>query len=98
MELRKPSLRSQWRPAASIMFASLLVGACMAQEAPKPATPQAGLCTEPRPQMCMEIYLPACGFTKDGVARTYPNSCQACAHAEVVRYEAGQCRKEPKAP
>jgi len=98
MARSKPHGRSQLRPAASIMLASLLVGACMAQETPKPTTPPPGLCTEPRPQMCMEIYLPVCGFTKDGIARTYPNSCQACAHAEVARYEAGQCRKDSNVP
>lgn len=77
----------------------LLASGCFAadtpdQSPPKSTVPEIHLCTDPRPEMCMEIYMPVCGFTKDGVARTYPNSCHACAHAEVVRYTPGACKAQ----
>ena len=67
-----------------------------AQEPPPPklTVPAENLCTEPRPEMCMELYQPVCGFTKDGASHTYPNSCHACAKPEVVRYTPGECKKD----
>ena len=74
------------------------VSACMDEKSPQPAPPPSGTpspetvaCKMPRPQMCMMIYLPVCGQSQDGSWRTYPNSCQACTHAEVTRYKPGAC-------
>jgi len=60
---------------------------------PKLTVPADKFCTEPRPEMCMELYQPVCGFTKDGASKTYSNSCHACANHEVVRYTPGECKK-----
>ncbi|HTW34681.1 MAG TPA: hypothetical protein VMD53_08685 [Rhizomicrobium sp.] len=60
---------------------------------PKLTVPALKFCTEPRPEMCMEIYQPVCGFTKDGTSKTYGNSCHACANHDVVRYTPGECKK-----
>jgi hypothetical protein len=70
--------------------------ACFAQEPPQPklTVPAGKFCTDPRPEMCMEVYQPVCGFTKDGASHTYSNSCHACAKPEVVRYTPGECKKE----
>jgi Kazal-type serine protease inhibitor domain len=67
-----------------------------AQEPPQPklTVPNAKFCAGPRPEMCMEIYQPVCGFTQEGKSHTYSNSCHACAKAEVVRYEPGECRED----
>jgi hypothetical protein len=72
---------------------SLLAPGSLAQEPqPKLTVPDLHLCTDPRPQMCPEVYIPVCGFTKDGTAHTYPNSCHACARPEIVRYTQGACK------
>jgi hypothetical protein len=79
----------------------LIVGCTAPPGAAQEAPPQPKLtvaadkfCSEPRPEMCMELYQPVCGFTKDGTAKTYSNSCHACANHDVVRYTPGECRKE----
>jgi hypothetical protein len=61
---------------------------------PKLTVPADKLCSEPRPEMCMELYQPVCGFTKDSTSKTYSNSCHACANHDVVRYTPGECKKE----
>ena len=68
----------------------------IAQEPPQPklTVPADKFCSEPRPEMCMELYQPVCGFTKDGTSKTYGNSCHACANQAVVRYTPGECKKE----
>ena len=55
------------------------------------ASSAATACHAPRPQMCMEIYMPACGVDKNGAQRTYPNSCHACADQTVVSFTMGKC-------
>ena len=67
-----------------------------AQEPPQPklTVPAVKLCTDPRPQMCSEIYQPVCGFTKDGTSHTYSNACFACVKPEVVRSTPGECKKD----
>jgi hypothetical protein len=60
---------------------------------PKLTVPADKFCSEPRPEMCMELYQPVCGFTKDGTSKTYGNSCHACANHEVVRFTPGECKK-----
>jgi len=48
-------------------------------------------CTEPRPQMCTQIYLPVCARLRDGTRRTYPSGCTACADANVVGHRPDGC-------
>ena len=43
--------------------------------------------------MCMELYQPVCGVTKDGTSKTFGNSCHACADPQVIRYTPGECKK-----
>ncbi|HUO94395.1 MAG TPA: hypothetical protein VMU22_15825 [Rhizomicrobium sp.] len=76
-------------------------GAAQDPQAPKLTVPGGKFCAGPRPEMCMEIYQPVCGFRQDGSSHTYSNSCHACAKAEVVRYEPGECKDagpKPDAP
>ena len=51
----------------------------------------AGVCREPRPQVCGYIWLPVCGIAQDGTRDTYSNSCMACQNRSVVRYTPGPC-------
>jgi hypothetical protein len=55
------------------------------------ASSTATTCTDPRPQMCMEIYMPVCGTDKSGAQRTYANSCHACADKDAVSFVKGKC-------
>jgi hypothetical protein len=55
------------------------------------ASSAATTCTDPRPQMCMEIYMPVCGTDKSGAQRTYANSCHACADKDAVSFVNGKC-------
>jgi len=48
-------------------------------------------CTEPRPQICTQEYVPVCASLKDGTKRTYPSGCSACSDANVVSYLLDQC-------
>ena len=48
-------------------------------------------CSEPRPEMCAQIYLPVCGQHVDGTQQTYPNACDACAQASVTGYRDNRC-------
>ena len=84
----------------------ILVTACQSTtnkvtkpEVNKPATVS---CTDPRPQICTQEYIPVCA-TKDTGIRcvttpcpstekvTYPNACTACADAKVYSYVTGAC-------
>ncbi len=48
-------------------------------------------CTQPRPQMCIELYLPVCAELRDGTQRTYPSGCSACSDANVAGYRPNRC-------
>ncbi len=63
---------------------------------PQPAqTTEGGLdvfqCTEPRPQICTQEYVPVCASLVDGTKQTYPSGCVACSDANVVSYLLDQC-------
>jgi hypothetical protein len=86
---------------AIVAFAGALFAfSSCAQDSPPPklTVPDLHICKEPRPEMCMELYQPVCGVSKDGTQKTYGNSCQACAHAEIVRYTPGKCEKDDQTP
>jgi len=45
-----------------------------------------------RPQNCIEIYRPACGWDLSGVqVRTFSNECYACSDSEVAYWTSGEC-------
>ncbi len=65
--------------------------------ASRPVPDSAGLCEEPRPQMCTREYLPVCGVQDNSLAKTYGNACTACAEQQVVYFIKGGCAgKKPK--
>jgi cytochrome c5 len=63
----------------------LVAGSAQAQQSP---TTQ---CTEPRPQMCPQVYNPVCGVAADASKKTYGNGCSACADKAVVGHTPGPC-------
>lgn len=86
----------QWGALCGFL-AVAVCSACAAgagKNATVPAGPERELCKAARPQMCMEIYLPVCGYTPNGAHKTYANSCLACADAKVERYVTGKCAGE----
>jgi hypothetical protein len=66
----------------------LLVAACTTEAQQPPTGIQ---CTEPRPQMCAQIYSPVCGVAADGTRKTFGNACEACGDKAVVRHTPGAC-------
>lgn len=62
----------------------LLAGAASAQPAPTQ-------CTEPRPQMCPQIYQPVCGIAADATKKTFGNGCSACADKAISGHTPGPC-------
>lgn len=79
---------------AFVLLSCVGVAAVASAQEPQPrlTVPEEKFCTDPRPEMCTEDYRPVCGFTKDGVHRTYSNACFACAKTDVVRYTMGKCK------
>lgn len=49
------------------------------------------VCSEPRPEVCTQEYVPVCGFRSDGASKTYSNKCTACAEEEIIGYKNGEC-------
>ena len=83
-------------PRITIIFLAIAAVALVAcasgtptQEVPgtKALTP----CTDPRPQVCTMNYLPVCGQTAGGEAKTYSNGCGACSDPNVIGYSKGAC-------
>ena len=48
-------------------------------------------CTEPRPEICTQEYVPVCGYLVDGSQKTYSNACNACSDKETIKYKANSC-------
>ena len=55
------------------------------------SSPDTIWCTEPRPEMCTQEYLPVCAELKNGAKRTYASGCVACSDTNVVSYRANLC-------
>jgi hypothetical protein len=55
------------------------------------SSPNVVQCTEPRPQICTQEYIPVCANLRDGTKRTYPSGCVACSDANVVSYRPNRC-------
>jgi len=76
----------------SISFLILLVG-CVPTSGSKskPESSSLTICPEQRPQVCTREYRPVCGELKDGNLKTYANGCEACADANVIGFQYGEC-------
>lgn len=48
-------------------------------------------CSDPRPEICTQIYAPVCATHADGSSRTYGNDCSACADTTVTGWLPGAC-------
>jgi hypothetical protein len=48
-------------------------------------------CEEKRPEICILLYAPVCGYYKNGFSKTYGNSCTACSDANVSYWTIGEC-------
>ncbi|MGD8415697.1 MAG: hypothetical protein PVH91_01425 [Pseudomonadales bacterium] len=48
-------------------------------------------CSDPRPEICTQIYAPVCATHADGSSRTYGNDCSACADPAVTGWLPGAC-------
>jgi len=86
------------REIVFVLFAAAVALGCAPPDLgrrPAPLLPQlaqtATGCTEPRPQMCAQVYQPVCGTRRDGTRQTYGNACSACADANVVSHVPGPC-------
>jgi hypothetical protein len=66
------------------------------------ATPGFVPCTDPRPEMCAQMYQPVCASVDTGVrcittpcpsaeSKPYPNACEACRDPAVQGYQEGEC-------
>ena len=81
--------------ALGAMAVSLLAGDTVVPE-PRQSrktgdSPDLVQCTQPRPQMCIQLYLPVCAELRNGARRTYPSGCAACSDATVAGYRPNRC-------
>ncbi len=74
---------------------SLQVGGCADTKPHEPqrteSSPNMIRCTEPRPEICTQEYLPVCAKLKNGAKQTYAPGCVACSDADVVSYRPDPC-------
>lgn len=93
--------------AVLLLGATFFIVACgSAKKEPKPPidNPVVGYsaCTEPRPEVCTQQYLPVCAKKDTGIRCvttpcpstenvTYSNACSACADKKVYGYRTGAC-------
>jgi len=77
------------------IVASLQAGGCADTKPHEPqgteSSPNMIRCTEPRPEICTQEYLPVCAELKNGAERTYASGCVACSDAKVVGYRPDPC-------
>lgn len=100
-----------------VSFAACVLVACGAATKPKSTEPDkpksittgpmgSTACQDPRPEMCMQLYDPACGYWHEGPVckpgvpcpaiaiiknKTYSNSCTACSDPKVKGFKKGAC-------
>jgi hypothetical protein len=72
---------------ALLLIGLLLITACADKDGKIRPTGDSIFCTDPRPDVCIELYEQVCG--SDG--KTYSNSCKACANAAVDYSTPGEC-------
>ena len=65
-----------------------ILGGC---ESPTQLSQLEERCMEPRAQVCTREYQPVCGLDGTGQWQEYGNGCTACADAQVLGYNRGQC-------
>jgi len=56
------------------------------------------VCTdaEKNAEACTMDYKPVCGYSKDGVWKTYSNACTACSSGQVYKWKEGKCDESVK--
>ena len=85
--------------ATALMFCSIVVllqvGGCADIKPHEPQSTESSSnvvrCTEPRPRLCTQQYLPVCAELKNGTQQTYASGCVACSDAYVVSYRPDPC-------
>ncbi len=89
----RAGLRGITTGAGAISLAALLLGCSGAGNGSQTVSAEPGgtACEEPRPEMCIQVYDPACGRKADGSTQQYPNGCEACRDAQVVSFRPGTC-------
>ncbi len=50
-----------------------------------------GLCTDPRPEICITLWDPVCAQTNEGDQYTAGNACSACSNTSVHSFLPGEC-------
>ncbi|MBX3501090.1 MAG: hypothetical protein KF889_16745 [Alphaproteobacteria bacterium] len=85
--------RLPFQPSLALGLMLLASGTAAQQsDRPSPTVPPTGTaCSEPRPQICPQIYQPVCGYKANDARHTYSNACTACADKQVVGHRPGPC-------
>lgn len=90
-QIRRPFKLPHERCAALLVF---FLSACSGEIMTTPVPSKLTRCTDPRPEVCAQVYLPVCA-TRDAALvsdwKTYSNACTACADAAVYAHRAGAC-------
>lgn len=81
------------RIALALLVGGAAAPAAAQQQPPAQPPPAPGqvTCTNPRPQICPQVYQPVCGTKRDDKRQTYGNACSACADSNVVSHIPGPC-------
>lgn len=98
------------------VLTALIIAGCAKTSAPAPERPAGGVagsayreCTDPRPALCLQQYLPVCAVRDTGIRcvttpcdsselKTYANACMACSDPSVYGHTEGVCRPTPGEP
>ncbi len=84
-------MKYQWITRIALLSGLFLSTACSIAQTEVNEQAEAVPCKNPRPQICTMNYDPVCGLHKDHSSKTYSNGCGACADAEVISWQKGQC-------
>lgn len=89
------SLTRLRRPFLLCLFATGLCtcapGADEGTEGGPSSEPGLRACTDPRPEMCTQQYVPVCARLSGGGSKTYSNACSACTDPSVEGSVPGRC-------
>jgi len=80
-------------PSSVVLFTSVFLTACSINADSQKVDNVETACTEPRPQICTNEYLPVCGTKQDGSIKTYATACTACSDKQVISHHKNACDK-----